>query len=120
MTCRVAPSSARHHSPLLILTVGQGVFPADVRAHTLQMGETFLKKQPWPHLDRVIAEAGKQLTYPDVFSIQRTVTSVTNSSSQGWARQPARVRGSPALGPPGAVPSRARSGHSRHSPPARC
>lgn len=40
------------------------------------MAEAFLKKQPWPHLDRAIAEAGKQLVDFGVFSTQIAVASI--------------------------------------------
>lgn len=61
MTCRVAGSSARCDGDSLVMptaSCGTGVVSSRLQD---QMGEAFPKKQPWPHLDRVIAEAGKQI-----------------------------------------------------------
>lgn len=67
---------------------GTGIISSGFGPRRAQMGEAFLRKQPWPHLDGAIAEAGKQLMDSDVFSTPVNCCLYKKSSCQGWACQP--------------------------------
>lgn len=94
--CRVVLSSARRDGDSSLVPDAprdRGYFQQALR------GEAFPKKQLWPRLDRVIAEAGEQLMDSDVFNTRMIVTSAKNdvpglgTAGQGWSCPgPARSR----------------------------